>query len=87
MASPELDRAIAMFRADQAETQTFQVGIFRADPGMQNTRELFRGTGAFRSLIRWLYEIYRASKTSDVRVFLNEGARTMVNRRGCPRMG
>ena len=44
MASPELDRAIAMFRADQAETQTFQVGIFRADPGMQNTRELFRGT-------------------------------------------
>ncbi len=39
MASPELDRAIAMFRADKAETQTFQVGIFRAEPECR-TREL-----------------------------------------------
>ena len=48
------------------------------------------GPGAFRSLIRWLYEIYRASKTSDVlvfgRYFLNEGARTVVKRSGCPRI-
>ena len=43
MASPELDRAIAMFRADKAETQTFQVGIFRVGPECR-TRELLGRT-------------------------------------------
>ena len=43
MASPELDRAITMFRADKAETQTFQVGIFRVGPEYR-TRELLGRT-------------------------------------------
>ena len=43
MASLELDRAIAMFRADRAETQAIQVGIFLVGPQCR-TRELLGRT-------------------------------------------
>ena len=43
MASPELDRAITMFRADKAETQALQVGIFLVGPQCR-TRELLGRT-------------------------------------------
>ena len=56
MASPELDRAIAMFRADKAETQAFQVGIFRVGRNAELV-SYSEEPEPFQSLIRWLYEI------------------------------